>query len=109
MCEIHKKVLGIGVILRDPVIRLRHPYANTSRQNRAIAKFLLEHSSCQCVILNDKDFWMENRAGYQRMDNAYGLPFKGPDVFTELDESSNAYVAQFKFNLEECDKENERC
>ncbi len=110
VCERHKKVLGVGVVLDEPVPELRHAHAGLDRLHRAISKFLVEHSDCMCVFMNDVQFFNEDKVGYRRMDNDFGLPFKGPNVFTLEEanerESHDDFLAQYLRNLEACDEEN---
>lgn len=76
ICHVHKEVLCLGDTFDTGI---RHHAVDSSVSWSAFGSFAVTHCHCQCVLVAEREYYDMELIGYRRKDNAYGIPFKGPE------------------------------
>jgi hypothetical protein len=82
VCSVHKEVICLGEEGSAPEEPITHFFANTTTIWAGLSRFMFVHRGCSCNIMSENLFWDMDLIGFRRKDNAYGIPFKGPENLT---------------------------
>ncbi|WP_339909987.1 hypothetical protein, partial [Symmachiella dynata] len=89
VCKSHKQVISVGDADLAHKLVFHHNWASSSAILEAITRFIREHVECDAGWMSEKSLYDMELFGYRRVDNQYGIPFKGPDYMT-IDEATQA-------------------
>ena len=84
ICHGHKEIITMGDVPNSVDELLTHHAADAATLWAALSRFVHDHAKCGCSMMAEVDFYNHDWTGYRKKDNAYGIPFKGPENVFDL-------------------------
>jgi hypothetical protein len=84
ICHNHREIISLGTIPYSAEGQITHHSADITTLWTAFSRFSYDHAKCGCIMMAETQFYELEWIGYKKKDNAYGIPYKGPENVFDL-------------------------